>query len=285
MLGRWGASPPLDVDGRPRRERPDRGSASMVGCRPPRRRDASGNGGSRAGSPNVAALVVDDDPFYPLAGGPGPHPGGTGGADLRDADAALSAHQAGEPMEMLLTDVAMPGELDGIALAARVAERRPECRSCSCRGMPGRSLEGASARRRGHPGQAVHASRARRARRGARVPAAQVRSAGPPCRTGRPGLRTSGSGRQWRCSEDVAGSVARANRNERFRRRQGDCGFEARPRCRGHAAQVGSAGPRQDVPGGDLGGSVPAGVDQQRSALFSSAIAGASAGCPTHGKR
>ncbi|HEY5433641.1 MAG TPA: response regulator [Candidatus Limnocylindrales bacterium] len=44
-----------------------------------------------------------------------------------DAQAALAGLDTWVgPIDLLLTDVSMPGELDGIALAAVVAERRPE---------------------------------------------------------------------------------------------------------------------------------------------------------------
>jgi CheY-like chemotaxis protein len=42
-----------------------------------------------------------------------------------DGEAALRAVDAGEPVDLLMTDVMLPGPLDGYALAARVQTLRP----------------------------------------------------------------------------------------------------------------------------------------------------------------
>lgn len=43
-----------------------------------------------------------------------------------DAGEALAALERGEPADLLMTDVLMPGPMDGYALAAQVRRRRPE---------------------------------------------------------------------------------------------------------------------------------------------------------------
>lgn len=42
------------------------------------------------------------------------------------ADEALAAIEAGEPCDLLFTDIIMPGGIDGLELAARVSRLRPE---------------------------------------------------------------------------------------------------------------------------------------------------------------
>ncbi len=53
---------------------------------------------------------------------------------------------AGEPkIDLLFTDVVMPGPLDGFALAAVAAERRPEIKILMTSGFPGDAMRGNTA--------------------------------------------------------------------------------------------------------------------------------------------
>ena len=74
----------------------------------------------------MAVFVVDDDPLIRSLVA---RVLGRAGLDVRtypDADAALAGLDANGPLEMLVTDVSMPGSMDGIALAGRVAARYPQ---------------------------------------------------------------------------------------------------------------------------------------------------------------
>ncbi len=93
---------------------------------PARGCDARAAGASSAGSPNVAVFVVGGDPSIRLVAARVLTRAGLEVRTYATAGAALPAIEADGPIEMLLTDVAMPGELDGIALAEQLAERHPE---------------------------------------------------------------------------------------------------------------------------------------------------------------
>jgi two-component system cell cycle sensor histidine kinase/response regulator CckA len=72
-------------------------------------------------------LVVDDDPLICAVVATFLRREGREVRTYPDADAALAALDlVTEPIDIVVTDVSMPGELDGIALAALVARRRPE---------------------------------------------------------------------------------------------------------------------------------------------------------------
>lgn len=75
----------------------------------------------------MAVLVVDDDPLICSVVARVLARAGREVQTCPDADSALVAFDStAEPFELLLTDVSMPGELDGIALAALVSERCPQ---------------------------------------------------------------------------------------------------------------------------------------------------------------
>jgi DNA-binding NtrC family response regulator len=74
----------------------------------------------------VAVFVVDDDPLICAVVSMVLARKGRAALTYPDADTAMAAlDHASDPVELLITDVSMPGELDGIALAAIVAKRRP----------------------------------------------------------------------------------------------------------------------------------------------------------------
>jgi two-component system NtrC family sensor kinase len=75
----------------------------------------------------VVVLVVDDDPLICSVLARVFTRSGREVHTCADAGAALAAFDsAAEPFDLLLTDVSMPGEIDGIALAGLVARRCPE---------------------------------------------------------------------------------------------------------------------------------------------------------------
>ena len=73
----------------------------------------------------MAVFVVDDDPLICALVARVLTRAGLEVRTYADADTALAALEANGPIEMLLTDVSMPGRLDGIDLACRVAARYP----------------------------------------------------------------------------------------------------------------------------------------------------------------
>jgi DNA-binding NtrC family response regulator len=82
---------------------------------------------SSVGVANVAVLVVDDDPLICSVVARVLVRAGTEVRTYPNADAALAAlYATSDPIELLLTDVSMPGELDGIAFATLFAARCPE---------------------------------------------------------------------------------------------------------------------------------------------------------------
>ena len=75
----------------------------------------------------MVVLVVDDDPLVCSVVARVLTRAGREVRTCPDVDSALAAFDsAAEPFDLLLTDVSMPGELDGIALAGLIAERCPE---------------------------------------------------------------------------------------------------------------------------------------------------------------
>jgi CheY-like chemotaxis protein len=89
--------------------------------------DVSGVPGLPPPSNVGVVLVVDDDPFICSVVATFLRREGRAVRTYPDADAALAELElVTEPIDMVLTDISMPGELDGIDLAALLARRRPE---------------------------------------------------------------------------------------------------------------------------------------------------------------
>ena len=89
--------------------------------------DAHGAPGLPLPSTVGVVLVVDDDPLICAVVSRFLRREGRAVRTYPDADAAMAALDVvTEPIDMVLTDVSMPGELDGIDLAALLARRRPE---------------------------------------------------------------------------------------------------------------------------------------------------------------
>jgi CheY-like chemotaxis protein len=77
-------------------------------------------------SPSPCALVVDDDAFIRMDALAILEDAGFDTLEAAHADAAMALLRARHPdLDLLFTDVHMPGEMDGFALARHAAERWP----------------------------------------------------------------------------------------------------------------------------------------------------------------
>ena len=75
-------------------------------------------GGGRGGRARAAALAVLDDLGYRHL-------------EASDAESALAVVESGEPIDLVFTDVVMPGKVRTRDFAQRVQSCAPTCRSCS----------------------------------------------------------------------------------------------------------------------------------------------------------
>jgi two-component system NtrC family sensor kinase len=75
---------------------------------------------------SLRVLVVEDDPQVGALACEMLQQLGHATIRVEGAEAALGALADGRPMDLLLTDVIMPGSMDGIALAAEARRRRPD---------------------------------------------------------------------------------------------------------------------------------------------------------------
>lgn len=71
-------------------------------------------------------LLVEDDLMVRLITAEGLRDAGLEVAEARNADEALSYLAGGGKVDLLLTDVEMPGPLDGVQLAQRLRARQPD---------------------------------------------------------------------------------------------------------------------------------------------------------------
>lgn len=71
-------------------------------------------------------LLVEDEPLVRMLGADFLSDAGFEVVEANDADEALEALQARPEIQVLFTDVNMPGSLDGLALASVARERRPD---------------------------------------------------------------------------------------------------------------------------------------------------------------
>lgn len=93
----------------------------------------------------MLAMVVDDDPVIRVLAGRALRRSGMGCLGFASADDAVGAlaELRGE-VSVLVTDVRMPGSLDGLGLAAHAAEAHPGLPVIVMSGSPG-ALEAAAA--------------------------------------------------------------------------------------------------------------------------------------------
>jgi len=77
-----------------------------------------------AATPTV--LIVEDHPLVRAVTADGLAANGFNVIEAEDADEALRTLDMHDDVHVLFTDVRMPGEMDGLALVDKVAEKRPE---------------------------------------------------------------------------------------------------------------------------------------------------------------
>ena len=91
----------------------------------------------------MAVLICEDDPLIRFFIATVVGRVGKEALTYPDADAALAALDVcSDAIELLITDVSMPGERDGIEFAALVAQRRPEIPIVVMSGDPGSLARG-----------------------------------------------------------------------------------------------------------------------------------------------
>jgi len=71
-------------------------------------------------------LIVEDHPLVRAVTADGLAASGFNVIEAEDAAEALRTLDMHEDVDVLFTDVRMPGEMDGLALVDKVAEKRPE---------------------------------------------------------------------------------------------------------------------------------------------------------------
>lgn len=75
-----------------------------------------------------AMLIVEDEPLIRMCAADFAEEAGYLALEAGDAAEAVAILERGEDVEILFTDITLPGGMDGIALAALVAERWPDVR-------------------------------------------------------------------------------------------------------------------------------------------------------------
>ncbi|KWV57737.1 two-component system response regulator [Rhizobium altiplani] len=76
----------------------------------------------------VKVLIVDDEPLVRMLAVDVVEEAGFEAVEARDADEAIRLLEVVDGIRILLTDVDMPGSMDGLRLAAAVRERWPPIR-------------------------------------------------------------------------------------------------------------------------------------------------------------
>ncbi len=78
--------------------------------------------------PRAVVLIVEDEPLVRMLGTDVLEDAGFAVVEAVDAREALEQLEAHPEVDILFTDVQMPGEMDGVALARAVHDRRPDVR-------------------------------------------------------------------------------------------------------------------------------------------------------------
>lgn len=73
-------------------------------------------------------LIVEDEPLIRMCAVDFAEEAGYDAREAKDAGEALALLEAGEEIAILFTDITLPGQMDGLALADQVARRWPEIR-------------------------------------------------------------------------------------------------------------------------------------------------------------
>ena len=111
-------------------------------CKPPRRDERAENQPPRGGSETV--LVVEDNPGLRRIVVRQLSDAGYHVLEASDAETALAVLDATEPIHLLLTDIVMPGEMDGRDLARVAVTRRPTLRVLLTSGYPDARMGGST---------------------------------------------------------------------------------------------------------------------------------------------
>lgn len=78
--------------------------------------------------PQPVMLIVEDEPLIRMCAVDFAEEAGYLGLEAGDSAEALAILERGDNVEILFTDITLPGDLDGIGLAKLVAERWPRIR-------------------------------------------------------------------------------------------------------------------------------------------------------------
>lgn len=73
-------------------------------------------------------LIVEDEPLIRMCAVDFAEEAGFDALEAKDSGEALAILDGGAEIEVLFTDITLPGDMDGIALAALVAEKWPSVR-------------------------------------------------------------------------------------------------------------------------------------------------------------
>ncbi len=79
-------------------------------------------------TPTFAVLVVEDEPFQRMLAVDLVEEAGLIALEARDADEAIEILEARDDIRIVVTDINMPGSMDGLKLAAAVRDRWPPVR-------------------------------------------------------------------------------------------------------------------------------------------------------------
>jgi CheY-like chemotaxis protein len=75
--------------------------------------------------PCLTVLIVDDEPVHRIYAAELAEEAGFTTLEASNADEALAALRAAKEVEVVVTDLRMPGSMDGLGLAAAVRDERP----------------------------------------------------------------------------------------------------------------------------------------------------------------
>src|SRR4051794_16716806 len=75
--------------------------------------------------PSYCVLIVEDEVLVRMALADGLREGGLQVIEARDADKALQVIQSGIPVDLIFSDVQVPGSMDGAEFARRVMKSHP----------------------------------------------------------------------------------------------------------------------------------------------------------------
>jgi CheY-like chemotaxis protein len=82
--------------------------------------------GTGAEPQRPSVLIVEDDVLLRLVTAEDLRAAGYGVIEASNADEAMTILDSGVPIDLVLTDIRMPGSMDGLALAAFIRQRWPE---------------------------------------------------------------------------------------------------------------------------------------------------------------